>query len=148
MQNEARQVLAQILQHADCASISGLGMSYLEELLELYFNILAGQVMRYAEANNRTKPTWKDVVMGLQDIVPLDQVEAFCKQEIDMDHDPLPTPSREMEQPKDATVQSSALESQSFNEDPFGIIAAKRNAVPSHFPPFPPPHSYMQTKVH
>jgi hypothetical protein len=139
MADETRLVLAQILQYSECTTITGLGMDYLEEIFELYFNILAVNVMRFTEANNRVKPTWKDIVNGLEDMVSFEELEAFCKQEIDMDHEILP----EVEHPK----EPQPISIQELEKDPFGNIASKRIAVPDHFPPFPPPHSYMQTKV-
>lgn len=113
-------------------------MEYLEDVFELYLSTLAIEVMRCSESNNRSKPTWKDCLVGLQDVVDFEQLEIFCKQEVELEHEPIATPA------EPAKVETVAEE---VEQDPFGQDPSKRIAIPSHFPPFPPPHSYLQTKV-
>ena len=80
----------------------------------------------------------------------LQELEQYCKNSLEFISDdltsiqetPLSTPKL-----KKKNLAATALDAQQFNEDPSGIIAKKRMPVDDHMPPFPPAHSYMQTKV-
>ncbi|KAI8900879.1 hypothetical protein BC833DRAFT_580001 [Globomyces pollinis-pini] len=132
-----KQIIALMLLYLDCHSVGPDVLERLEELLEQYFQYLAKTVMTGVELNGRTKPTWKDLVVALDEILPLQLLEAFVKHEI------------ELEATNDLSFQDSSPDIPPKIESsvPHDLLTSKPSYVADHLPSFPPEHSYLETKL-
>ena len=123
-------------------------LEFVSELYEAHFVFLAKLVAETANHNNRSKPTWKDLLI-VDQVQSLTELANYFKQSVELADVIESTGTTPAATPKISKLQvsSTASDSQTFNEDPLGVIAKKRIPVSEHMPPFPPAHSYMQTKV-
>lgn len=104
--------------------------------------------MNYAELNNRTRPTLKDLVLCLDEIIPIKSLEEYAADEIKY---AIELKSEELLPRKNSTLQQCSIEDSfrinSYLEGDETEESPITKATPKNLPPFPPPHTYLQTKV-
>lgn len=151
MEKEGRKALAIILEHCGCQMITPAAFDFLYQLMAEYFEYIATSIMNQAELNNRTKPTWKDLMKGLERVQVIKTLELYAKGEIEglltQEKDQTigrPTEAREQSLEQSFSLPEPSTDLPSKNFDSLEHTVAN---IHSHFPPFPPQHSYLQTRV-
>lgn len=145
MHPEDRTVVASILYQLEFHAADNQVLAYLEELFEEYFKVVATTMMQYAELNNRTKPTWKDVLLGIENLVSIDSLQEFITHEIQLEHDD--GMQRKLLAVEEKSVEPNPKQPKLLDQTFSADETDKKIEIPGHLPPLPPQHSYLSTKV-
>ncbi|KAJ3272285.1 hypothetical protein HDV01_005824 [Terramyces sp. JEL0728] len=136
LKEQTQHCLSQILIEHDCTSIGPHVLEEFENIFENYFNLITKQVMCFSEMNNRSKPTWKDILLAIEQVSDIKEIQAYIHQELQLERgedqimEPA-TPTAPNPLPSTAT---------------FGTVL-RDESIPKHFPNYPPQHSFLETKL-
>ncbi|KAJ3315590.1 High affinity Ca2+/Mn2+ P-type ATPase-like protein [Boothiomyces sp. JEL0838] len=133
---QTQHCLSQILLQHDCSAIGPHVLEEFENIFENYFNLITKQVMCFSELNNRTKPTWKDVLLAIEQVSSIKEIQAYIIQEL------------QLERIEDQVMETPAPPVQTLPapSSTFGTVL-RDESIPKHFPNYPPQHSFMETKL-
>ncbi|KAJ3326148.1 High affinity Ca2+/Mn2+ P-type ATPase-like protein [Boothiomyces sp. JEL0866] len=136
VKKQTQHCLSQILIQHDCTTIGPQVLEEFENIFENYFNLITKQVMCFTELNNRTKPTWKDVLLAIEQVSSIKEIQAYILQEL------------QLERVEDQVMETTAPPAPTLPPATctFGTVL-RDDSIPKHFPNYPPQHSFMETKL-
>ncbi|KAJ3305746.1 hypothetical protein HDV03_001154 [Kappamyces sp. JEL0829] len=140
--SQGREIIMKILLRAGCASATKQVVEELAWLLESFWESISMEAKPLVEANNRTHMTWLDLKHAgmLDDLMEVVLVGDFDRatmhQPRPLDSHPESTGSARKKKKKTSKAISKPYTSFTFP-----------GAILPHFPPFPPEHSHLATKL-
>ncbi|KAJ8331605.1 transcription initiation factor TFIID subunit 8 [Batrachochytrium dendrobatidis] len=150
-------ICARILQQVGFESISAEALGELESTLDHYLFDLTDRIRIYAELNGHTRPTLQDISMGLVYFgVSLTDLHCYAKEFITSHQQELSNvPITLHSAPTDQSVweanpffsNPTLLTEKTMTKADGQSLQLSPKWMKSHFPPLPPPHSYLSSKI-